>query len=455
MRKLYAVIGDPVEHSISPAMHTAAFRAAGIDAEYVKIRVKPEELEDAVKGIRALGMAGANITIPHKVEVMKFLDGVDSLAKDIGAVNTIVNKDGHLIGHNTDGLGALESLRKVTNTENRKITILGAGGAARAIAFTLAMEGKTEHIALLNIEPKTSEKLAQEISKKTKADVSVALSSEKELGLQLEKTDILINCTPVGMHPKTDESLVPPSLLRKGMIVFDIVYNPIRTKLIQDAEKAGCKTITGENMLVLQGAKSFELWTGKKPDVKLMHAFVNAKLQPSKEKNIVLLGFMGTGKTVSGKIIAEKLGKDFIDLDTEIEKMAGMDIPAIFERFGEKRFRELEMEAIELHSQKRDAVISCGGGAVLNFLNMLRLRETSHLFLLKASPMEIVKRLRNEKNRPLLGLEEDEKERRIIEILEARKSFYEATGAIKVDTDGLTPEQVAGEIIKIIGGKRQ
>jgi shikimate dehydrogenase len=451
MKKMFALLGDPVDHSLSPSIHNAAFRALGIDAQYIKIQVKPDKLEDAIKGFKALGIAGANITIPHKINVMEFLDEIDPLAKDIGAVNTIVNKNGRLIGSNTDGHGALESLRQTTSLMDKRITLLGAGGAARAIAFTLAKEEKIQNITIMNIDQKMAVQLAEKISEKSGIKTIGVLLNEENLESHLAVTDILINCTPIGMHPKTDESLVPPALLSKDLTVFDIVYNPIETNLIKDAKAAGCTTISGVNMLVLQGAKSFEIFTGKKPDVGLMLAVVHNKIAPSKKQNIALLGFMGTGKTSTGKIIAKKLQMNFIDIDQEIEKMAGIKIPSIFEKFGETRFRELEIEAIKLHSQKDGVVLSCGGGTVLNFLNMLRLKETSQMFLLIASPKEILKRLRNEKNRPLLALEEEEKERRIIEILEERKSFYDATGAIKIETDGLKkqPErQTANASIK-------
>jgi shikimate dehydrogenase len=453
MMKIYGVIGDPIEHSMSPLMQNAVFRAAGIDAKYCRFKVKPGELQNTIKGVKALGIAGVNVTIPHKIEVMKYLDELDPLAKDIGAVNTILNKDGKLIGYNTDGYGALESLREATDTENKEISILGAGGAARAIAFTLAREGKIKQITIMNRDQVKAKNLAKEITEKTKANVSGTGLENDELRAQLQKTDIVINCTPVGMHPKTDESPVP--ILHKGMIVFDIVYNPLKTKLVEDAEKTGCRVITGENMLVLQGAKAFEIWTGKKPDVRLMHAVVMGKLQPSEARNIVLLGFMGTGKTVTGELLAKILDMEFIDIDHEIEKMAGIDIPNIFEKHGEKRFRELEMEAIELHSQRGGAVISCGGGAVLNYLNMMRLKENSDMFLLKASPKVLVERLKSEKNRPLLGLEDKEKEARINMILEARESFYSAAGAVEINTDGKTPQQVADEIMKDRRGKNE
>lgn len=167
-------------------------------------------------------------------------------------------------------------------------------------------------------------------------------------------------------------------------------------------------------------------------------------------KNIVLIGFMGTGKTRSGRILAKILKKEFIDIDEEIEKSAGMNIPTICKEQGQIKFMELEIKAIKKCSQKKGAVISCGGGAILNLINTVRLRKTSEVFLLTANPKELVKRLKNEKNRPLAHLNDEEKEFTIAEIIEARKSFYEATGAIRIKTDGKTPKEVAQEIVKLI-----
>ena len=171
-------------------------------------------------------------------------------------------------------------------------------------------------------------------------------------------------------------------------------------------------------------------------------------MSASKQRNIALVGFMGTGKTRTGKILARMLKMGFVDADHEIEKTARMDIPALVRKHGEIKFMELEIQTIKRCCRKKNAVISCGGGAILNFLNTIRLRKNARLFLLTAHPKELVRRLRNEKNRPLSHLCDKEKEIRIAEILEARKSFYDATGAIRIKTDRKTPKEVAMEIIK-------
>jgi shikimate kinase len=201
-------------------------------------------------------------------------------------------------------------------------------------------------------------------------------------------------------------------------------------------------------MLILQGAKAFEIWTNRKPDIESMKLGFQSSLLP--KTNIALLGFMGTGKSTVGKLLAKRLGKQFIDTDTEIEKMAGMKIADIFDRYGEKRFRSLEKEAVGASSSESNTVLSCGGGVVLDIVNIARLHKTCRLFLLSASSEEVEKRLRKEKNRPLLGNTPEEKLKKIRELLEKRKPFYTASGAEEISTDGLTPEEVTEKIIGVL-----
>lgn len=267
--KIYALIGDPVEHSVSPLMHNRCFKELKLNCVYVAFRVRKEFLKEAMLGIKYLGISGANITIPHKVEVMKYLDEIDEVAKAIGAVNTVVNKNGRLIGYNTDGIGAVRSLKEVVkDLRGKKVTLIGAGGAARAISFCLLKEG-----ACLRIVNRTYEKaveLAELLSQTCAVRPEVYKLDENELGKALEDSEILINSTSVGMYPLADKSPVPQKLLRSDLIVFDIVYNPLKTKLLREAEEVGATTIEGYNMLVYQAVESFKLWTGIEPPVELM-----------------------------------------------------------------------------------------------------------------------------------------------------------------------------------------
>ena len=269
--RLCGLIGDPVEHTMSPVMHNAAFREIGVDYLYVAFRVEKEALGRAIDGMKALNIRGLNVTIPHKVAVIQFLDELDSLAEKVGAVNTIVNDDGVLKGYNTDGAGFMQALlEKEMEPQGKKVVILGAGGASRAISFFLADRGA--HLVILNrrLGLDWAKELAGKISQVFTMEVEALELNRENLAGVLGKTDILVNATSVGMTPDIDETPVTSDLLPPGLIVFDIVYNPIKTRLLREAEAAGAKTISGLDMLVWQGALAFEKWTGVKAPIKLM-----------------------------------------------------------------------------------------------------------------------------------------------------------------------------------------
>ena len=269
--KLCGIIGDPVEHTLSPAMHNAAFNKMGLDYFYVPFRVKKEDLGRAIQGMRALNIRGLNVTIPHKVAVIPFLDKLDPLAEKIGAVNTIVNEDGILVGYNTDATGFLQALLESgIEPKGKNVVILGAGGASRGISFILAERGA--HLVILNrlLELDWAEELAGRLSNIFGEEVKALELVKGNLVGSLEKADILINATSVGMSPNIGETLVNSGLLKPSLTVFDVVYNPIKTRLLREAGEAGAKTISGVEMLVWQGALAFEKWTGLKSPVKLM-----------------------------------------------------------------------------------------------------------------------------------------------------------------------------------------
>ncbi len=265
------VIGDPIEHTMSPVMHNAAFKKLGIDYLYVPFRVRKEELEKAIAGMRALNIRGLNVTIPHKVEVISFLDKVDPLVEKIGAVNTIVNDGGVLTGYNTDATGFLQALlERGVEPEGKNTVILGAGGASRAISFILAERGA--HLVILNrqLELDWAEELARRISQIFNKEVKALVLNEGNLAEVLERADVLVNATSVGMSPNIEETPVPARLLKPGLVVFDIVYSLVKTRLLREAEAAGAQTIGGLDMLVWQGALAFEKWTGQKAPLELM-----------------------------------------------------------------------------------------------------------------------------------------------------------------------------------------
>ena len=265
------IIGDPIEHTMSPAMHNAAFQTLGLDYTYVPFRVKSLELKKAIEGIRGLNLRGLNVTIPHKVAVMQFLDRIDPLAEKIGAVNTIVNDDGILSGYNTDATGFLQTLHdKDVDPEDKKVLLLGAGGAARAIGNVLA--GEKARITILNRRQELSwaEDLARLLMRHYGAKVNAGELTPENLQRAIEGVDIVVNSTSLGMSPDDDQTPVPADLLGASLTVFDVVYNPYETRLLREAKAAGAKTINGLEMLVRQGAIAFEKWTGIKAPVDVM-----------------------------------------------------------------------------------------------------------------------------------------------------------------------------------------
>jgi shikimate dehydrogenase len=278
--RICGIIGDPIEHTMSPAIHNAAFKELELGYLYLPFNVKKEDLGKAIEGMKALNMKGLSVTIPHKVDVMQFLDRLDPLAEKIGAVNTIVNDSGILTGYNTDASGFLQALlEREIEPEGKKVVILGAGGASRAISFILADRG-AELVSLNRLlELDWAEGLADRISQNFTKKVEALELNRENLLRVLEEADILVNATSVGMAPDIDQTPVDADLLRPGLVVYDIVYNPVRTRLLRDAEAAGANTISGIDMLVWQGAIAFGEWTGCKAPVDLMRQVAVKQLE--------------------------------------------------------------------------------------------------------------------------------------------------------------------------------
>ena len=267
--KLYGLIGNPVEHSLSPYMHNAAFSRLNIDAAYLPFLVEKGKLGPAISALKRTGISGFNVTVPFKSECIKYLDRIDPLAKAIGAVNTVVNKDRKLIGYNTDCTGFLRSVKEDLrfSPKGRDIFLLGAGGAARAVAFGLA-KGNVKTIIIYDIMPLKVNALITDVKKSFPA-VDIIASGFKDIPRLIQGCHLLVNCTPVGMRSK-DPLPIEAKLLHKGLKVYDIVYTPLKTRLVKTAEGKSIKAVNGINMLLYQGVLAFELWTGRKAPVSLM-----------------------------------------------------------------------------------------------------------------------------------------------------------------------------------------
>jgi shikimate dehydrogenase len=275
--QLCCVIGNPVEHSLSPAIHNAAFQKLGLNFVYLAFQV--EAIGDAVKGLRALGnFRGASVTIPHKVAAVPFLDMVEPTARHIGAINTIVATGGALTGYNTDATGALRALREgAVALKGRHVIMLGSGGAARAIAFALGAETGIDRLTILGIDVRERIALARDLQSNTEMTVQELPLDEGALRTVLPDTHVLIHCTPMGMWPNVHETSVPATLLHPGLTVMDIVYNPRDTKLLKDAKAAGCRTIPGLEMFFHQAAAQFELWTNQAAPADVMRSVLESR----------------------------------------------------------------------------------------------------------------------------------------------------------------------------------
>lgn len=278
---VYGVFGDPVRHSRSPVMLGRAFLEAGINAVYAAFHVAPEKLGDAVRGVRSLGMGGVNVTIPHKVEVMKYLDELDETARAIGAVNTIVNRNGALVGYNTDGIGYVRSLKEETGASVRgaRVLMLGAGGAARGVGYALAKEQPSRLIVAARDETK-AKRLADELGGAAATEGIGWGRIDHIIG----EADIVIHTTPIGMSPNVDAVPVDPARMRPGAVASDLIYNPLVTRWLREAEAAGAKPHGGLGMFIYQGAYAFEYWTGRPAPAAAMREAVLETFEPAAER---------------------------------------------------------------------------------------------------------------------------------------------------------------------------
>ena len=276
--KVFALIGNPVSHSMSPAIHNGAFVALNLDCIYVAFQV--EDVKGAMAGMRALdNFRGMSVTIPHKIEVMQYVDEIPAVDRHIGSINTVVKEDGKLIGFNTDGPGALKAIVDAgVELAGKKVLMLGAGGAARAIAFTLAKKGGIDELVLLDINEDFLNNLTGDLRSGTEATITPGMLNPAAIEEHMASADLIVNCTPVGMHPKEDATLVPEVLFRPGQVVFDVVYNPLETKMLRQAKAKGLTVIQGVEMFINQAILQFERFAGADAPEELMRNVVMEKL---------------------------------------------------------------------------------------------------------------------------------------------------------------------------------
>jgi shikimate dehydrogenase len=265
--EVYAILGHPVRHSFSPAIHNAAFQANNINAVYVAFDV--ENIADALKGIRALGIRGASITIPHKIAIIPYLDELTDLASKIGSVNTVYWEDGKLKGDNTDAYGFYESLSHHEEITDKTILMLGAGGAALAVSFALFAYDKPAKLIIAARNREQREQLRSRLLSNF-PDATIETCNFESLSEARKQSQIIINTTPVGMFPNEDQIPFDPALIPEKITVMDLIYHPVETRLLQEAARKHCTIIPGTEMLLYQAARQFEIWTGEKPPLPIM-----------------------------------------------------------------------------------------------------------------------------------------------------------------------------------------
>lgn len=285
--KILGVIGDPIEHTFSPAMHNAGLDALNLNYIYLPFHVKEDRLKECIEGAKAIGIEGLNVTIPHKTKIMKHLDEIDQVAEMIGAVNTIqfnYNQDNEsdnqnnesvitTKGFNTDGYGCVRAIEEKTSIKDKKVTITGAGGAARAVAFQIANSGISE-LSILNRNLSKAQSLSNDLKTNLNSigiDININSYDLDNLKRELSESDIFIDTTPIGMYPNVDDKpIASADMLHEDLLVNDIVYTPMETSLLKEAKLANATVVPGYKMLLYQGIRAFEIWLGREAPVDVM-----------------------------------------------------------------------------------------------------------------------------------------------------------------------------------------
>ncbi len=444
--RVLGLIGNPVRHTLSPVIHNTLSKLLGRDMVYVPFPVESDPVT-AVKGAFQLGIEGMNVTVPYKRDVIPALTGIDPAAAAIGAVNTLVRTEKGFMGYNTDmpGLGRA-LIQKGISLAGKQVVILGAGGASRA-AVCLAASCGADHIYILNRTVEKAECLAREAGRSYPGLAMTALALEEYSKVPV-KPSVFIQCTSLGLKPEDGLPIRDDDFYRMAEYGYDLVYRPADTPFLKKLNSLGIPGDNGLSMLLYQGVIAYELWTGQAVPEDIV-AVVRTELERAVYgRNILLAGYMGSGKTTVGKALAEKLGMAFLDTDEEIERREGRSIRTIFAEEGEEAFREMETGLLrELSASLVGTVVSTGGGIVLRRENRELMKATGRVFLLSASPEETFRRVKEDKNRPLLDSSgEEELRQRINLMLKERRAAYDAAADRVIETEGKTVEKILCEI---------
>ena len=446
---ILGVIGNPIAHTLSPVIHNTLAELMGINAVYVPICVE-DDIDAAVRGLYKSGVKGLNITVPYKQDVMKSLVEIDELAEEIGAVNTLVpdKECGGYKGYNTDMPGLKRALEtKGVILKDRKVIIIGAGGAARAVCVMLRKAG-ADSVYILNRTVEKAELIAKSFDCDDNASgthfKAVALDDYKKIP---EDRYIMFQCTSFGLKAGDTLLIDDDSFYNMADYGYDLIYNPAITPFIGKLNELQIPNDNGLSMLLYQGIIAFEYWF----DTKISDEYADVVYAKMCRKlygdNVILVGYMGSGKTSVGKALNYECGMSFIDMDEYIVNEQGRSINDIFATDGENTFRDIETETIRKLGKVYNTVISTGGGAVLRKENRELLKKIGRVFYLKALPETVFQRVKDDTTRPLLKSEsEEELMNRIVTMLDKRSAYYETAADVIIDTDGCGVNEIAAVI---------
>lgn len=454
------LIGNPVRHTLSPLIHNSIAEMKGVNLVYVPFEVPKGGVKNAVRGANALGIKGLNVTVPYKSDVIDHLVEIDPLAEGIGAVNTLVRTESGFKGYNTDMSGLYHAMQdEGIVLDGECVVILGAGGVARPVAYLCATKG-ADRVYVLNRTYEKAEAVAKEVNNALDESlgekiIPMPLDDYKEL-LDREKRFFVVQCTSVGLFPDVNSAVIEDEEFYKHVYAaIDVVYKPLETKFMKLVKNAGGKVFSGLKMLLYQGIDAFELWF-EDEGIKISKEeadiiYKSLMMEVLGATNIILEGFMGSGKSTVSELLSDKLELELIDTDEAIEEAEGRKISEIFEQDGEEAFRDMETELMEMviSEHMRETVISLGGGLPVREKNRELLKRAGKVVYLRTSPETVYDRLKGDDTRPLLKSENPLA--RIKELQDKRGKIYEEAADIIVDTDGKTPAEVADEIISAIG----
>lgn len=450
--RIYGLIGQPVAHSLSPRLMNDAFQRLDVPAVYLAFPTQPDQVAEALAGLRALGVAGVSVTYPLKTAVVPLLDSTSPAVKVIGAANTIKALDGgKLHGENTDAGGLVLALRELADLDptGKHAVILGAGGAARAAVYGL-LEAKAASVTLAVRSPERAEAGLVELRQWCDAELSVVKLESPEAMAALSKADLVVQATPVGLDDPDAKALIKANDAPRS-VGFELNYGPRPSGFQRAWSKAGRRCLDGRDLLTAQAWLALQVWLDEAPELKSMRSLIDETTGTSSAmppRNIVLTGFMGTGKTAIGRHLATLLGRPFLDLDAVIVQQTGQSIPEIFATDGEAHFRQLECDVAATLSTLPGLVLATGGGTLLDPRNRQALTSTGDLVTLTCSADELAGRLSTTGDRPLLSGVPD-LVGRIEELLTERAATY-AGILLTLDTSGRSPESVATELAAML-----